>query len=152
MESGKKLPKSNKDAQSFRKKDDDKLNIVEIKPYIYHYGWVRPPEMMQSKKKEQDSMHHGIDKIEDEYKLKANEFDYGLLGKIPVFKDSHPAVMNEFITKMHWGKKLNQTKKGKLNRDKMKHEKTKYRIISFFENTLNGGKDFFGYTNWHVVK
>ena len=143
---------SYKDAQSFRKNNDDKLNIIKIKPYIYHYGWVRPPEMMQSKKKEQDSMHHGVDKIESEYKLKANEFDYGLLGNIPVFKDSHPVVMNTFITKMHWGKKLNQTKKGELNRDEMKHEKTKYRIISFFENTFNGGRDFFGYTNWHIVK
>lgn len=143
---------SYKDAQSFRKNNDAKLNIIEIKPYIYHYGWVRPPEMMQSKKKEQDSMHHGVNKIEDEYKLKSNEFDYGLLGRIPIFKDSHPTVMNEFITKIYWGKKLNLTNKGILNRSEMKHEKTKYRIITYFEKIFNGGNDFFGYTNWHVVK
>ena len=36
--------------------------------------------------------------------------------------------------------------------DKMKHEKFKYRIITFFEMIFNGGRDFVGYTNWNIVK
>ncbi len=139
---------SYKDAQSFRKKENSKLQVIEIEPYIYHYGWVRPPELMQSKKKEQDSMHHGIAKIDLEYQLKPNEFDYGPLGNVPVFEGKHPAVMKDFIAKMHWKNKLNYSKKGKLNRPKLKHEKVKYRILTFFENLFRGGKDFFGYSNW----
>jgi hypothetical protein len=143
---------SYKDAQSFRKAENEKLNVVEIAPSIYHYGWVRPPEVMQSKKKEQDSMHHGIPKIEEEYKLKANDFDYGPLGKIPIFIGSHPNVMNEFISKLNWKKKLNYSKNGTIKRPKLKHEKFKYQVLTFFENTFNGGKDYFGYSNWNKIK
>jgi len=143
---------SYKDAQSFRKNDNEKLNVIEIDPYIYHYGWVRPPRLMQSKKKEQDSMHHGTQAINSEYKLKPNEFDYGALGRIPTFKGTHPALMSDFITQMDWKEKLNYSKKGNLSRDKMKHESTKYRFITFFENLVNGGKDFAGYSNWNLLK
>ena len=142
---------SYKDAQSFRKNDDRKLNVLPIDAYIYHYGWVRPPHLMQSKKKEQDTMHHGKETIHDEYRSKPQEFDFGALGKIPVYRKSHPKVMDDFRTRINWTDKLNYSKKGILNRDKMKHEKLKYRFLTFFENTLNGGKDFFGYSNWNRV-
>jgi glycosyltransferase involved in cell wall biosynthesis len=142
---------SYKDAQSFRKNENEKLNVVEINAHVYHYGWVRPPELMQSKKKEHDSIHHGIAKINEAYKLRSNEFDYGALGRVPVFKGSHPKVMDNFRKKLSWKEKLNYSKKAILNRDLMKHEKLKYRIISFLENTFNGGKDIMGYSNWNKV-
>ncbi|BDS11425.1 glycosyltransferase [Aureispira anguillae] len=142
---------SYKDAQSFRKMENKKLNVIEIEPYIYHYGWVRPPELMQSKKKEQDSMHHGIAKTKQAYQLKSDEFDYGPLGKIPLFKGKHPAIMAAFIANIHWQNKLNYSKKGNLERPQLKHEKIKYKLLTFFENLLNGGKDFFGYSNWVIL-
>jgi hypothetical protein len=142
---------SYKDAQSFRKKDNNKLNVLTINAHIYHYGWVRPPHLMQSKKKEQDSIHHGNAKTNKEYALKPNEFDYGALGKIPVYKESHPKVMDDFRDRINWTDKLNYTKKSELSRNKMKHEKSKYRFITFLENTFNGGKDFWGYSNWHKL-
>jgi len=142
---------SYKDAQSFRKNEDEKLNVLSIKPYIYHYGWVRPPHVMQSKRKEQESMHHGIDKIQSEYELKTNEFDYGYLGAIPVFTKNHPLVMKELIAKLFWKSKLNYTQKRKLNRPKMKHEKLKYKVLTFIENRFNGGKSIFGYSNWKKI-
>ncbi|MDG1761291.1 MAG: glycosyltransferase family 2 protein [Flavobacteriaceae bacterium] len=140
---------SYKDAQSFRKKDNQKLNIVPVNAHVYHYGWVRPPHLMQSKKKEQDSIHHGKEKINAAFKLKPNEFNYGALGNLPTYKGSHPKVMAEFREKMDWKNKLNYTKKGILGRPKMKHEKFKYRFVTFLENAFNGGKDFFGYSNWN---
>ena len=97
-------------------------------------------------------MHHGTETINSEYKLKPNEFDYGPLGKVPKFKGTHPAIMADFIAKMDWKEKLNLTRKGTLNRDKMKHESAKYRLITFFENLINGGKDFAGYSNWNLLK
>jgi len=125
--------------------------VLSIKPYIYHYGWVRPPHVMQSKRKEQESMHHGIDKIQSEYELKTNEFDYGYLGAIPVFTKNHPLVMKELIAKLFWKSKLNYTQKRKLNRPKMKHEKLKYKVLTFIENRFNGGKSIFGYSNWKKI-
>lgn len=142
---------SYKDAQSFRKKDNTKLNVLPINATIYHYGWVRPPHLMQSKKKEQDSMHHGKDKINEEYKLKPNEFDFGALGNIPTFKGSHPKVMDEFRARINWTEALNYSKTCNLSRGKMKHEQFKYRLLSFIERTFNGGRDIFAYSNWQEV-
>jgi hypothetical protein len=33
----------------------------------------------------------------------------------------------------------------------MKHEKVKYKVLSFFENKLLGGKQLFGYKNWNKL-
>ena len=141
---------SYKDAQSFRRLDNEKLNVARVSAHIYHYGWVRPPELMQSKKKEQDSMHHGREVISGEYQLKPNEFDYGPLGKIPTFKGTHPAVMTDLIARIEWKHKLNQSKNGTLNRPAMKHEQPKYRFLSSIERLI--GRDFFPYSNWNKVK
>jgi hypothetical protein len=137
-----------KDAQSFRKENGQKLTVAPIEPYIYHYGWVRPPYLMQSKKKEHDSIHHGIENTTKKYQKSPNDFDYGSLGSIPVFKGSHPLLMKDFIANIFWEEALNYTKKAHLRRPLMKHEKTRYKIITWLENTFNGGKDFFGYSNW----
>jgi hypothetical protein len=143
---------SYKDAQSFRKGENQKLNILPIDADIYHYGWVRPPEIMQSKKKEQDSMHHGKEKTQNEYQTKPDHFDYGALGKIPVFNKSHPRVMDDFRNKIYWTGELNYSKKSVLERDKMKHEKFRYRLLTLLENVFNGGRDFLGYSNWEKVR
>ncbi len=143
---------SYKDAQSFRKNNNEKLNVLRLGAHIYHYGWVRPPHLMQSKKKEHDSMHHGRKKIEEEYARKPEDFDFGALGRLPVFPGTHPAVMQEFMKKISWKDQLNYSKHARLNRPKMKHEKLKYRILSFLENTFNRGEDFFGYSNWNLIK
>jgi hypothetical protein len=71
------------------------------------------------------------------------------MDKIPVFNASHPKVMKDFRAKISWIDQLNYSKKAKLNRDKMKHEKFKYQLLTFLENTFNGGKDFWGYSNWN---
>ncbi len=143
---------SYKDAQSFRKNDDEKLNVVRTDADVFHYGWVRPPHLMQSKKKEQDSMHHGKDKTREEYRCKPKEFSYGALGNIPVYPGTHPVIMEDFRKKINWKEKLNYSKKAKLDRPKMKHEKAKYRFITMIENIFNHGKDLFGYTNWNIIR
>ena len=143
---------SYKDAQSFRKNNDDKLKVAQIDAHIYHYGWVRPPELMQSKKKEQDSMHHGVDSIEKEYQLKANEYNYGAIGRVPVFKYSHPKVMDDLRSRISWKHKINYSRNVDIKRPPMKHERFKYRFISFLENKLMFGKEFFPYSNWIKIK
>jgi hypothetical protein len=97
-------------------------------------------------------MHHGIKEIELQYKLKPEEFDYGFLGAIPVFKEKHPMVMNDFIDRLNWKHKLNYTVKSVLNRPKLSHEKVKYQWLTIIENLLNNGKDIFGYSNWNRIK
>lgn len=140
-----------KDAQSFRKQDNQKLRVKALSAHIYHYGWVRPPHLMQAKRKEQDSMHHGVEFAKRKYVEQSHDFNYGPMGKIPVFKGTHPHVMADFIRNISWQASLNYSKKGRLNRAKAKHEKLKYRVLSFLENKLNGGQEFVGYTNWKKI-
>lgn len=138
---------SYKDAQSFRKTNGEKLRVKAIEAHIYHYGWVRPPEIMQSKKKEQDSVYHGIEGSAAMHAKRLANFNFGNMNKIPVFKNSHPKVMQEFMQKFYWKNELDNPLT-LLNRPKMKHEKLKYRFISFLENTFLNGRGIFGYSNW----
>jgi len=88
-----------KDAQSFRKGVNEVLTVKEVDARIFHYGWVRPPGRMQTKKNQVDSIYHGSEAISSIAGLLPYEFDYGALGRIPVFRGSHPSVMTEFIQK-----------------------------------------------------
>jgi len=140
------------DAQSFRKLNGDKLNVIEIPGYIYHYGWVRPPQLMRGKKKEQESQYWGKDAAEAMFNEKPLEFDYGALGRIPVFKETHPSLMEKWIANHNWQSKLNSGKKFVTpNRGLYKHEKLKYRILTFIEKNFLAGKRLFDYQNWNVV-
>ncbi len=134
---------SYKDAQSFRIKGR-KLRVVHIPVYVYHYGWVRPPEVMASKGMEQNRLHTGY--IHEEFE----PFDYGPLGKIPEFKGSHPKVMEERIKQFFWKDKLNYSKSGKPKRKLAKHERLKYKIIDFLEKKVFR-KPIFSYSNWEII-
>jgi len=140
------------DAQSFRKNDNAKLNVIKIPARIYHYGWVRPPHLMTSKKKEQDSMHWGKERAEKEYKSRQSYYDYGPLGRLPKFPGTHPAVMKEMIARMDWRDKLNYGKVYNMSRPRNKHETLKYRLITVLEQKLFGGRHLFGYSNWNLIK
>jgi len=140
-----------KDAISFRKTDDSKLSVVPIDAHIFHYGWVRPPLSMKSKKKEQDLIHSGKS-TENNLQEIDKGFDYGPLGRLPLFNKSHPKVMETRIKELYWKDKLNYTKTFPKNYIYNKHEKTKYRIISWLENNLFGGKQLVGYKNWKTIK
>jgi len=140
-----------KDAISFRKTDDSKLSVVPIDAHIFHYGWVRPPQSMKSKKKEQDLIHSGKSTASNSNVVDSG-FDYGPLGRLPLFNKSHPKVMETRIKELYWKDKLNYTKTFPKNYIYNKHEKTKYRIISWLENNLFGGKQLVGYKNWKTIK
>jgi len=137
-----------KDAQSFRKINNEKLKVKPLNAYIYHYGWVRPPGIMQSKRKEQHSMHHGKNETNENFSKKESYYNYGALGKIPLFKGSHPQVIYSLLKNFNWKYQLNYSKKADPETEKAKHEKLKYKILSFFENKFFNGKQFFGYSNW----
>lgn len=144
--------KSIKDAQSFRIGGTEKMQVKPVDAFIYHYGWVRPPSVMQSKKKEQEEIYWGEDSNNTTFKKAGIPFNYGALGRLPTFKGKHPFVLEEWRSKMDWQDQLNQGKQQQLKRELFKHEKVKDRTLSFIENHLFGGKTVFGYSNWTIVK
>ena len=141
-----------KDAQSFRHADGGKLNVRPIPARVFHYGWVRPPELMQNKKKVHDGLHRGTDQAEKEYADRGDHYDYGPLGRLPSFTDSHPAVMDQKIKSLYWQHRLNYSKTWKPERPLNKHEKIKYRVLTWIENNILGGREIGGYSNWNIIK
>lgn len=137
-----------KDAQSFRKADDEKLKVLPLDAYVYHYGWVRPPEVMSVKKEVHHKIHHGPESTLEEQESIAH-FDYGPLGRVPKFKSKHPQVMKNRIRKIFWKEKLNY-RKSYLCRPKMKHERLKYRLLTRLEELVK--TRIFDYSNWEVIK
>ncbi|MCB0496767.1 MAG: hypothetical protein KDC79_11580 [Cyclobacteriaceae bacterium] len=149
-----------RDAQSFRyydqfeatteyyrkKEHTRKLNVALIPAEIFHYGWVRPPLTMSDK---QNRMSRTWDPSRSTSYL--HEFDYGNLGKVPLFKGTHPALMEERVKKLDWKDKLNYGGKKDLSRHKFKHEKIKYRIRSWIELNLLGGREIGGFRNYKIV-
>jgi len=134
------------DANSFRKKENKKLNVIHLPAYVYHYGYVRPPHIMKQKKVIQDNIHAGVDKDIIDYE----SFNYGNLAKVYKFKGSHPKVMENRIKDCFWKDEL-KYEPVKLNRPKMKHEKLWYRFLTIIENDLLCGRQLFGYKNWKTI-
>ncbi|MEN6510536.1 MAG: hypothetical protein ABFD00_01715 [Chloroherpetonaceae bacterium] len=141
----------NFDGVNFRQKEGTfKLKVATVDADIYHYGWVRPPELMQRKSKALDSIHKGDKLAEEIYNNKPAFFDYGYIGGLKRFEGTHPKVMQEFIEKFNWGDKLNYTDKTAVN--SFKHNKMKDKILSFIENNLFNGEQVFGFRNWIKMK
>lgn len=129
-----------------------KLNVAIIDAYVYHYGWVRPPQYMQSKRKVFHQNHRGAISAEEVFKYVPKEFDFGPLDKLLKFKDTHPAVMKEWIEKFNWAEKLQYSGKANKFRPKHKHEKFIYKLLTFVERKILGGEQIFTFKNYNFLK
>ena len=136
--------KSYHSAQGFRKgKDNKRIKAAHANAEVFHYGWVRPPHYMQSKRKALDSVHWGKKEAEDYYKKAPDEFDYGPLNRLAVYKGTHPNVMKKWMKKMDWQDKLQYKGDPNPYREPHKHEKKKNKILTAIEQKLErkfGGK------------
>lgn len=129
-----------------------KLNVAAVDAHIYHYGWVRPPHLMQSKSRAIDSNHKGIARANQIYDALPNEFDYGPLQNLAKFTGTHPEVMKEMISKMNWKDKLQYSGEPKDNRMPHKHEKLKYRLLTMIENNLLDSRQISSFKNYELIK
>lgn len=92
------------DAQGFRR-EGKKLRVRHSGAYVYHYGWVKPPEIMQRKSRYKASLYHSDDWVKKKYQESKDEYDY--LSKIhpkflKEFTDSHPTVMQDRVRSQDW--------------------------------------------------
>lgn len=147
-----------RDAQSFRsipnfdrknyfqEENTRKLNCVLLNAYMFHYGWARDPRCMVKKQSQQKEVYSG----EAQSELQEEYFDYGNMSYMPLFKRSHPAVMQKRIVSMNWSHLLRQTG---APMDMRKKFGLKYKVINFIENTFfPEGMRLGGFKNYKLVK
>ena len=134
------------DAVSFRKMDNQKLNIIDLPAYIYHYGYVRPPKLMGRKKKIQEGFHRGFD---DTHKYEVADFNYGPIGGLPAFEGTHPSAMKTWIEKFNWGLELNYDVWKPWNGVIHQQHKLRYRMLTWVENNFLDGRTLFGFKNYY---
>jgi hypothetical protein len=91
---------SYRDAQGFRK-NGRKLNVKEIDAWIYHYGWVKPPDAQQAKQQTFHRMWHD-DQWMNKHIPKVAEFDYSKIDSLQPFKGTHPRYMHARVEAADW--------------------------------------------------
>jgi hypothetical protein len=148
-----------KDAQSFRmipnftgndyqrKKNTRKLRCIALDAHVFHYGWVRPPHIMKNKN---DAVMKNYNR--SFWKEFDDRFDYGRMDFCKIFKETHPVVMTEKIKQLDWQNQLRFSGTVAINRSKMKHERPKYRILSWIEENLLGGYVLGGFKNYKIIQ
>lgn len=93
---------SYRDAQGFRKGDNEKLNVKLLDAYVYHYGWVKDPRAMQRKQEIFHKLWHDDAWVEKNV-AKVESFDYAAhIDSVRKFKGTHPAVMLSRIAASNW--------------------------------------------------
>jgi len=97
------------DAQGFRR-DGKPLNVKPVDATIYHYGWVKPPELLQAKLESFHKLWHDEKWIERNLPS-ADTFDYSKIDSLKQFDGTHPEVMKERITNKNWQFDFDPTEK-----------------------------------------
>lgn len=93
---------SYQDAQGFRKGDNEKLNVKPIDAFVYHYGWVKDPRIMQRKQEDFNKLWHD-DEWVDKHIDKVSKFNYAEhIDAIKLFDGTHPKVMQKRIANSNW--------------------------------------------------
>jgi hypothetical protein len=92
---------SYRDAQGFRKGDDEKLRVKSMDAEIYHYGWVKHPAHQQAKQKSFQKLWHDDTEVQSRI-VPGDHFDYSGIDKLAKFTGTHPAVMHDRIQAANW--------------------------------------------------
>ena len=94
-----------RDAQGFRKGDNEKLNVKPVDAYVYHYGWVKEPGTMMKKAINANSFYQEkniLKQIKSKDSNGTKEFDYSSIDALSCFTGTHPNVMEERIRRKNW--------------------------------------------------
>lgn len=128
---------SYRDAQGFRKANNEKLKVKPINAYIHHYGWVREPKAMFAKQENFGRFYDGNGNKQMTYN---GEFDYSQIDALEKYTGTHPAVMQARIAAINWQFDYD------LSYNKLK-------IKDHFKNLLEKitGKRPFDFNNYTVI-
>ena len=130
---------SYRDAQGFRL-NGRKLRVVPLQASIYHYGWVKHPELQQAKQQYFHKLWHPDEWLEKNVS-EADAFDYSGIDKVELFTGKHPEAIAGRIARINW----------KLTLDtRQNRQSLKYRMLEWLERWT--GRRWFEYRNYSLVK
>lgn len=131
---------SYKDAQGFRKGNNEKLKVKPVNAYMHHYGWVKEPKTMMDKRKEGVKFWEGEKYTEEYDKTDLGDYDFAQIDSLALYKGKHPTVMQQRIQHVNW----------KFNYDLSFNNTT---LKDQFKNLLFKltGKRFFEYQNYKII-
>ncbi len=90
------------DAQGFRRGENEKLRVRKTGARIFHYGWVKPPDIQQKKRENFNKYWHSDVWMEKNIAAKA-DFSYAEgMHTLKRFEGEHPEVMREKIARQNW--------------------------------------------------
>lgn len=92
--------RSYRDAQGFRI-EGHKLKVKQTAAWVYHYGWVKPPEKQQLKQLH-FSRYWDKNLPSGDKTPVIEPFDYSQTDSVAWFKGTHPEVIQQRINKMNW--------------------------------------------------
>ena len=101
--------RSYRDAQGFRKHNQP-LQVKRVEATMYHYGWVKPPQLQQAKQEYFHKLWHD-DAWVDKKIPKVDEFDYSQIDSLARFDSDHPEVMKPRIARSNWQFSFDPTQK-----------------------------------------
>jgi hypothetical protein len=130
--------RSYRDAQGFRI-HNRKIRVKPADATMYHYGWVRHPQVMQKKNLNFNTLYHDREWVER--RLNNTElFDYSRVESVQRFTGTHPEIMQERISRQNWQVKLDENRKrfGLVDR-----------ILYWIEHRT--GKRLFEYRNYKEI-
>ena len=89
-----------RDAQGFRK-NNKLLKVKQIDAKVYHYGWVKHPEIQQAKQKIFHLLWHDKNWVEKNID-NDTEFDYLNIDSLRQFEGEHPEVIKKRVLDKNW--------------------------------------------------
>ena len=129
-----KLFYSFKDAQGFRKGNNEKLQVISIPAFVNHYGWVKDPRAMQQKQESFHKLWHDDDWL-DKNVAKAESFEYEKhVSQLVKFTDSHPKVMEERLKRVNWKFDYDISMSKRSTKDRLKDLLLKIGINPNYQN------------------
>jgi hypothetical protein len=120
------------DAQGFRIAGR-KPRAVFSDARIFHYGWVRSPEIMLAKMRAFHRLWHDDDWVETKLPETADGFDYGPMRSTVRFEGTHPAVMAGRVAAAGWTPE-------NLGMLEHSHDRLGQRILGWLESNIFGRK------------
>lgn len=130
---------SYRDAQGFRKGDNQKLNVKPVDAWIHHYGWVQEPGVLKMKCIAKDKIMYNKEGDEENVVV-PEDFSFTLVNALEKFKGTHPRVMQPRVERQYWQFRYD------FKRNKLK---CKDRFKNFIEKIT--GKRPFDYRNYRII-